>query len=514
MRDVPPSACGAALLLLLRWDSQKRLPIEGLVGQFLDDSELPDRDERFLAELCHGVVRHRETLRALSEHFIDDPLSRYHRSVRMAISLALFQRVYLRTPATVVVDSTIEAWKQLPGGGGEHLPEQPKLVSGFLTALLRRTLEHIDHLPLDAREPDDPECVRCPGGWARIRGLALPPRQVHLARLLGLKHSHPTEMVRVWLERMDEGTVIQLLEHDNCPPPQFIVLRKDGGSIESYLRKLHVLEIGAKEVGVGLPEGREDRDMEFGAQIEGTTAMAAEEGPFGAEEMEPGGADAAPLRCIELPHGTRVERLPGYDEGLIWVQDPTARRITLSLPEREHATLLDLCASPGGMLATLLDRGDYREVLACDVSEHRLRSLAVHLQRLRFDLGKVSVTEVPEDPERLRVDHTFDQVLVDPPCSGTGVLARHLEARWRFLPEELRRLQRLQIGLLRAGVAHLAPGGDLLYCTCSIEPVENSSVVHAVLRSSPQLHLVQEWEIIPGEGDADGGYGALLKRRE
>ena len=141
--------------------------------------------------------------------------------------------------------------------------------------------------------------------------------------------------------------------------------------------------------------------------------------------------------------------------------------------------------------------------------------MAQNLDRLSLAAG-IEVLEVEEDPERVRIPRSFDQILVDAPCSNTGVLARRHEARWRYLPENLREHQRLQIALLRLAARHLAPGGDLLYTTCSIEPSENADVVHSVLRAFPELRLVREVEVLPGDDPkepGDGGYGALFQRR-
>ena len=94
------------------------------------------------------------------------------------------------------------------------------------------------------------------------------------------------------------------------------------------------------------------------------------------------------------------------------------------------------------------------------------------------------------------------------------MLNRRHEARWRFLPENLRDLQRTQQALLGLAVRHLAPGGDLLYTTCSIEPSENSDIVQGALRRNSNLRLIEEVEVLPGEAGGDGGFGALLRRTE
>ena len=104
----------------------------------------------------------------------------------------------------------------------------------------------------------------------------------------------------------------------------------------------------------------------------------------------------------------------------------------------------------------------------------------------------------------------FDRVLVDVPCSNTGVLGRRPEVRWRLRPDDLRHLVELQTRLLRLAVERVRPGGAVVYSTCSIEPEENRQVVETMLRQSPRSRLETEEEAIPGR-PADGGYWARLR---
>src|SRR5262249_3420540 len=106
-------------------------------------------------------------------------------------------------------------------------------------------------------------------------------------------------------------------------------------------------------------------------------------------------------------------------------------------------------------------------------------------------------------------EEIFDRILLDVPCSNTGVLGKRPEVRWRLRPDDLVELTALQTRLLLSACRLLAPGGSLVYSTCSIEPEENRSVVDRVLRDRPELTLVKEIHHVPGQ-PADGGYQALL----
>ncbi|MGA1488000.1 MAG: transcription antitermination factor NusB [Planctomycetota bacterium] len=463
------STRAAAIHLLIQWDDRKRTPMEELLGTYLSDTHLAGSDRGFLTEICYGAVRHRNTLRALAEFFLSRPLKDTHRSLRAAIAVGLYQRIYLQTPPHAAVGETVAAWRTLDPIPGPR--EQTDGAAGLLNAVLRRACESITHLP-EGEEPTEPlSCVRIARGWAKIDEFLLP--KDHRAEALGIQYSHPTEMVRLWLERYDDATLRRLFDRDNETPPLYLALRRDRDP-DAFLRMLRIAEIEAIQV-----EGKE-------------------------------------LPTFRVLTPTPIERIPGFASGDFWVQDITARRLVNLLPKRTGVSLLDLCSAPGGKLATILDRGGIAEAFACDVSEAKLRLIAENLQRLRLHgepgQADVHVADIPRESERLRFNRKFDQILVDAPCSNTGVLNRRHEARWRFLPEEVRSLTRIQHALIEAGIRHLAPGGDLLYTTCSIEPAENADTIFEILGRHTDIHLVEQTEVLPGEGEGDGGYAALLRR--
>ena len=108
---------------------------------------------------------------------------------------------------------------------------------------------------------------------------------------------------------------------------------------------------------------------------------------------------------------------------------------------------------------------------------------------------------------------SFDRVLVDAPCSNTGVMRRRVELRWRLQPEELARLRSVQLGLLRQAAAMPKPGGRLVYSTCSLEPEENHGVAEEFLREHAEFTLQEERELRPFSDGVDGGYAASLVRQ-
>jgi 16S rRNA (cytosine967-C5)-methyltransferase len=147
-------------------------------------------------------------------------------------------------------------------------------------------------------------------------------------------------------------------------------------------------------------------------------------------------------------------------------------------------------------------------LLAIDVDGQRLKRVDQTCRRLGIDIVETRVA--PRDAVTL-VDEMFDGILLDVPCSNTGVLGKRPEVRWRLRPQEIAELAGIQVDLLRRACDRLAANGRLVYSTCSIESEENRAVVDAVLRGRPELKLIQEQTHIPGQ-PADGGYQALLLR--
>ena len=205
-----------------------------------------------------------------------------------------------------------------------------------------------------------------------------------------------------------------------------------------------------------------------------------------------------------------IRDLPGYADGWFSVQDESAMRVASALAPEPGETILDLCAAPGGKTTHLAElmRNSGR-IVACDMDDGRLQTVADLVQRLGLTIVQTCRlhdehgTDAPAGP--------FDRVLVDVPCSNTGVLGKRPEARWRLRPDDLRELVARQTCLLSLAALRLRVGGAIVYSTCSIEPEENRGVVEAVLRKFLNLRLERDEEAAPGR-PADGGYWARLRR--
>jgi 16S rRNA (cytosine967-C5)-methyltransferase len=228
----------------------------------------------------------------------------------------------------------------------------------------------------------------------------------------------------------------------------------------------------------------------------------------------------AAVALADLPDGLslvgragEVAALPGYAEGLWSVQDRSAQRIAPLLAPQPGDRLLDACAAPGGKTTHLAEmQGPEGQVWAVDRAGSRLRRLRANADRLAL----ATIQELEADATTLPETHpawrgSFQGILVDAPCSGLGTLARHPDARWRIDPEGLEAMTALQDRLLEAMVPLLAPGGRLVYATCSVHPCENGERIAAFLARHPHWRLAQDHQWWPGQdGGGDGFYAAVL----
>ena len=214
----------------------------------------------------------------------------------------------------------------------------------------------------------------------------------------------------------------------------------------------------------------------------------------------------------KLERGQRVEDVAGFAEGDFIVQDPGTRIAVDLLDPKPGERILDACAAPGGKTVQIAWRG--AEVTACEVNPKRRRRLEENLARLK--LGVEVIPELPSLPETFQLSTSnfklFHKVLVDAPCSNTGVLRRRPDARWNWSEEKLAALVKLQAEILDACAPRIAPGGLLVYSTCSNEPEENEAQVIAFLARHPDFSLEESRESLPFESGTDGAFAARLRR--
>jgi 16S rRNA (cytosine967-C5)-methyltransferase len=175
-----------------------------------------------------------------------------------------------------------------------------------------------------------------------------------------------------------------------------------------------------------------------------------------------------------------------FRDGKISIQDEGSQLVAALVGPGRY--ILDCCAAPGGKTAAMATRLPEAQIVAAELHPHRATLLRRLAPQQNVEVITADALSLPYGPD-------FDRVLADVPCSGTGTLARNPEIKWKLKPEDLSDLQSRQIAILRAAMRHVAPGGRLVYSTCSLEPEENEQVVRAALQASPQDS--SDFKIIP-----------------
>ena len=223
---------------------------------------------------------------------------------------------------------------------------------------------------------------------------------------------------------------------------------------------------------------------------------------------------------IKLAQAQDVTTLPGYSDGWFSVQDAAAQHAALLLDVNDGQRILDACCAPGGKTCHILELASQAELTALDKEPKRL--LRVHDNLARLGLSANVIAADAAEPQQWWQGQLFDRILLDVPCSASGVIRRHPDIRWLRKKADIEVLVALQQRILQQCWALLAPGGKLLYATCSVLPAENSQQVERFLQQHSDASLVllpQQrsdqpfgWQILPGEQDMDGFFYALLSK--
>ena len=282
--------------------------------------------------------------------------------------------------------------------------------------------------------------------------------------------SQPEWLVERWKARWGGDKTAQLLEWNNNPPPTFA--------------RVNTLKTDAEKL---LAQWRNE---------------AVEYDFFQRDWLEEN-------LVFELKGHPPLHRLPSFQQGLFYVQDPSTLYSVREMGAQPGENVLDLCAAPGGKLTSMAQfMKNEGRLLAHDPVPARMKLLRENCERL----GVTCVTLVPSEMLGSVGPGSMDRVLIDAPCSNTGVMRRRVDLRWRIRPEEVERLKSTQLALLAQAAALVKAGGVLVYSTCSLEPEENALLVRHFLSTNPWFRLERERELLPFEDRVDGTYVARLEK--
>ena len=312
----------------------------------------------------------------------------------------------------------------------------------------------------------------------RRAALKLPGPETPLAERLSVEYSHPSWMVERWLRNFGLAPVKQLLAFNNEKPQTYLRRR---------LRELSRQQFESENHSVCEPVG-------------GYLNLYYR------------------LKKTITPENVRAVR-----QGLCTVQAPSSGWAVALMEAEKGDKILDICASPGGKMSMLAELiGESGSLCACDDKRHRVIMCVETVRRMR--LGNVHVFAA--DGRFPPIDGVFDKVLLDAPCSATGVLHRHPDARWVRKPGDIESLTALQAALLESAAVLVRQGGTLVYSTCSIEPEENISQIGTFINRHPEFvhsgcpeSIPQSFvdaggflSITPFAHGMDGMFGARLKK--
>ena len=285
-----------------------------------------------------------------------------------------------------------------------------------------------------------------------------------------LGYSHPAWLVERWQARWGEEKLRQFLEWNNTPP-------RNHARVNLLRTKLDDLR------QLWADEHVEVKMQSF--------------------------AWATDLLIYELISHPPLANLGSFKRGCFYVQDPSTLLAVTELDPQPGETILDFCAAPGGKTTLIAQRMENRgRIVAHEPAPERLDLVKENCARLG-----VTCVEAAAQLDPATCGLRFDRILVDAPCSNTGVLRRRLDLRWRIRPEEIIRLRAAQLGILERVAPFLKPGGTLVYSTCSLEPEENGEVVKSFLASHPEFRLINERTLLPFVEKVDGAYVAALDKR-
>jgi 16S rRNA (cytosine967-C5)-methyltransferase len=316
----------------------------------------------------------------------------------------------------------------------------------------------------------------------KVKSAAYDPRASNLtgAEYLSSALAHPKWLVERWMKELGDINAKLVCEYDQRIPAT--VLRISGAEVEALL-------------------------LDQGIQLASGALMAT------ARVVTSGDLTATQL----------------FRDGQVFVQDEGSQLVAALVGKGRR--ILDCCAAPGGKTSAMATRLPEAEIVATELHPHR----ATLLRRLA---PQQNVEVVTADALALPYGADFDRVLADVPCSGTGTLARNPEIKWKLKPEDLLDLQTRQIGILRAAMRHVSPGGRLVYSTCSLEPEENEQVIASCLPANSEFKIIpvrtelqrlrESGELvwnnidelingdflrtIPGVHPCDGFFAAILER--
>jgi 16S rRNA (cytosine967-C5)-methyltransferase len=442
-----------AAIALNRFD-----PKRNYAGTILNKLLSQTDEKQRATDLVFGTIRNRSAIDMVIAKLADCRIERIPAELLNTIRIGAYELIYC--PATAeysIVNEAVGSAKAVAG----------KKQAGFVNAVLRQIARHIQdrQISLSGAEPQR-TLPQTPSAGCEFDTVLLPEPAASPADYFSSAFSLPKWLVADWLAEFGAEKARQICFASNRKPSIYIRPNRLKTTTSDLAEKFHRADINFKIV---------DDSM----------------------------------ISIESPQA--ITQLAGFAEGLFTVQDITAWQVIKALKPQSGWTMLDLCAAPGTKTTQLAEFADDKaKIIATDIDSRRLEKVKENTARLGISSVRIVAYK---NLEKIAAEAgPFDCILLDVPCSNTGVLAKRPEARYRISVETITELTKIQLRLLQAAEAMINPHGKICYSTCSIQQDENSRLIRKFLQRNCNFKLEYESLILPSaeQPDCDGGYTAIL----
>lgn len=446
----PITARGVAAEVLTETRKDKQF-----AGDTLDQyPKLANRQKA--TDLVFGVIKNRPVIDLVIEKVSGIRIVHIPSKILNIIRVGVYELIFCpQAKEYVVVCEAVEYAKRIANTKG----------GGFVNAILRQVQKHI----INRQKPADQSSSRklipqTPNMGCELDIEILPAPEESPCEYLACAFSLAHWLVQSWLDEYGREQTEKICFASNRRP-------------SVYLRP-NSLKTTAKELAEKLKAAEVECEIEPESQM------------------------------IKLTSPKAITALPGFDDGLFTVQDLAASQAVRALKPQPDWTILDLCASPGTKTTQLAEAtGGRSKIFATDIDTNRLKMVGENITRLSL-AGCVTTIEY-NDVEK---QGGFDCVLLDAPCSNTGVLARRPEVRHRITENDVKKLAETQMSLLSQAASMLKPKGVICYSTCSIQSREDALLVRGFIKENTGFEIESEKLILPSVElfDHDGSYSAVI----
>lgn len=424
------------------------------LNQFINKTD----NRGFCKDITLGTIRNKTAIDNIIEKIGNIETKRIDKRIVNILRIAIYELIYSSSPAEhAIINEAVNI---------AHKTSNKKSAN-FINAVLRNIQRNIDRQNITSIEKYTSDLPVSMDNYCRFKTDILPDPKSNPEEYLSVAFSIPKWLITGWLKEYGFDKTLQICLASNRRPGMYLHANMQKIDIESLSRLLS------------------ENDIE--------------------NQITPAG------NALKIKSGRPIEKLPGFTDGLFMVQDLTAAKVVDNLELAEKGCIIDLCSAPGGKTAKLAMRFPDAKIIATDTNPARLKMVAEMKQRMKLE--NIEIIESMEIEDYVEKSKRLNAVLIDVPCSNTGVMAKRVEVRHRLTPKSLKELHVLQYDILKRAVA-LNPD-YLIYSTCSIEQSENQDMVKKFCSEFKTYKLINEELTLPCSEnfDNDGGYFAILQNQ-